>query len=233
MSNRDKTRANSFDRRAGLLQTLKVIEVGVGKSILDLGCGIGQFTPMFLDKFERVVGLDPSIESLREARIASARVEYIEGWGESFTLNEKFDTISMDNLLEHVDDPIAVLKNCKKHLANAGRIVAQVPNAESITRRLGVLMGLIDSLGNISEQERTFFGHQRTYTLAQLEADAKKAGLRVLESGGILYKPLPNDTLEKICVENGEQWAKKFIDALLEFGKDRPRECAYVYVVCD
>src|SRR3989344_5339304 len=100
----DKVRANEFDQWVGRLQTIKAMELSRGKSILDVGCGIGQFTPMFLEKFERVVGLDPSENYLRVARKNNKNVEYIVGWGEKFKLKEKFDTITMNMLLEHVDD---------------------------------------------------------------------------------------------------------------------------------
>ena len=56
----DEVRANEFDQWVGKLQTEKAIELGVGESILDIGCGVGQFTPLFLYRFKRVVGLDPS-----------------------------------------------------------------------------------------------------------------------------------------------------------------------------
>lgn len=232
MSNKaDIVRANEFDQWVGRLQTLKVIELGRGKSILDIGCGIGMFTPMYLEKFESVVGLDPSEEYLKEARKKS-RVEYIVGWGETFKLNEKFDTITMNMLLEHVDDPIKLLKNCKRHLKRNGRIIAQVPNANSITRRLGVLMGVIDSINNITDKERNFYGHQRVYTLNTLRTDVKKAGLKIVKSGGILYKPLPNETLLDICQKKGKKWTENFLDALIKFGNDKPEDCANLFVVC-
>lgn len=228
----DQVRANEFDGWVGLIQTLHSIQLGVGKSILDIGCGIGQFTPLFLNKFERVIGLDPSIAFLEEARKVNNRVEYLQGYGETFSLDEKFDTIIMNNLLEHVDDPVEVFINCKTHLAKKGRIIVQVPNSESVTRRLGVLMNLIDNTDDISEKERNFYGHKRVYTLKTLEDDCKKAGLKVIAKGGILYKPLPNEMLLKICKEQGQEWTEKFLDALVEFGKDRPEECAQIYCVC-
>lgn len=229
----DKVRANEFDQWVGRLQTIKVMELSRGQSILDIGCGIGQFTPMFLGKFKRVVGLDPSEKYLRIARKANSKVEYIVGWGEKFKLNERFDTITMNMLLEHVDNPVALLKNCKKNLAKGGRILAQVPNANSVTRRLGVLMGVIDNINHISDKERNYYGHQRTYTLDTLTSDCKKSGLKVVEKGGFMFKPLPNEMLGKICRERGVVWTRKFMDALVKFGADRPEDCANLYVVCE
>lgn len=223
-------RANKFDAVVGMWQTRKSISMGVGESLLDIGCGIGQYTPMFCDYFSMVVGLDPDEKNLKIARSANTKVAYVYGWGETFKLNQKFDTINMTNLLEHVDSPVKLLKNCKEHLNKGGRIIAQVPNSLSITRRLGVLMDLIDSTNDISDKERYFYGHQRVYTLKTLERDFKKAGLKIVESGGILYKPLPNEDLYKIYCSKTETEKELFMQALIEFGKDRPNECAQIYV---
>ena len=227
---KDEVRANEFDEWVGEIQTLKALDLGVGESILDIGCGIGQFTPLFLWKFKRVVGLDPSEEYLKVARETGGRVEYVQGLGEAF--EGKFDTINMTNLLEHVNNPVLLLENCKRNLNPGGRIIAQVPNANSITRRLGVLMEIIDSIENISSTERDKYGHQRVYTLDSLVRDAEAASLKVVEKGGILYKPFPNEMLLKICKEKGKEWTKKFLKALVEFGKDRPEDCAQLYISC-
>ena len=138
----------------------------------------------------------------------------------------------MNNLLEHVDDPVELLENCKRHLAKGGRLIAQVPNCESITRRLGVLMGVIGDISDISEKERDFYGHQRIYTLKSLEGACREAGLKVMRSVGILYKPLPNLELEYLCQKNGEAWTERFLKALVKFGEKRPTECAYLFVKC-
>ena len=230
MSYLDKVRANLFDQWVGKIQTDKVIELGVGDWFLDIGCGVGQFTPMYLFKWKYVVGLDPNEEYLNIARKANNKVTYIQDYGETFETPTRFDTITMNMLLEHVDDPIALLVNCRKHLSNKGRIIVQVPNSRSITRRLGVLMGLIDSTNNISEKEKEFYGHKRVYTMKTLIADCEKAGLRVIKKGGILYKPLPNEMLLKLCKEYGNEWKDKFLRALVKFGEDRPEECANLYL---
>jgi 2-polyprenyl-3-methyl-5-hydroxy-6-metoxy-1,4-benzoquinol methylase len=229
----NRVRANEFDQWVGRLQTIKAMELGRGTSILDIGCGVGQFTPMFLKRFTRVVGLDASETFVESARKGNNGIEYILGWGDRFSLDEKFDTISMNMLLEHVDDPVALLKNCKRHLARKGRILAQVPNANSVTRRIGVLMGIIDSISNISDKERNFFGHKRTYTLSSLVADCEKAGLNVVEKGGLLFKPLPTEALGKICKTHGKIWTDNFMAALVKFGEDRPEDCANLYVACE
>jgi len=229
----DKVRANEFDIMVGKRQVQKCAELGLGDSLLDVGCGIGMFTPIYLTGFRRVVGLDSDKEHLEEALKQRNNVEYIEGWGETFELDEKFDTITMTNLLEHVDSPEVVLRNCKRHLKPGGRIIAQVPNSESVTRKIGVSMGLIDSTEDISEKERDFYGHKRIYTLRSLEKDVIDAGLRVVDSGGFFYKPLPNEMLYEICSGRGEEWTFNFMNALVTLGEERPQDCAALYVLCE
>ena len=117
------TRANDFDRLVGKIQTEYAIKYGVGNSLLDIGCGVGEYTPLFLSRFKRVVGLDPSKEYLKEAKQNTQGISYLLGYGETFTTNERFDTISMNNILEHVDDPIALLQNCKNTLNMAEELL--------------------------------------------------------------------------------------------------------------
>jgi 2-polyprenyl-3-methyl-5-hydroxy-6-metoxy-1,4-benzoquinol methylase len=225
------TRANDFDRLVGKIQTEYAIKYGVGNSLLDIGCGVGEYTPLFLSRFKRVVGLDPSKEYLKEAKQNTQGISYLLGYGETFTTNERFDTISMNNILEHVDDPIALLQNCKKHLKYGGRIIVQVPNKNSVTRRLGVLMGLIPSIEHISEKERDFYGHQRAYDLDSLNRDCKRAELSIVTQGGILYKPLPNEVLLKIYQEMENK--AEFLNALIDFGNEHESDCACIYTVCE
>lgn len=223
-------RANQFDQWVGELQTLKSLQLGVGESLLDIGCGIGQFTPLFCRKFKQVVGLDPDERCLKVARLGNQKPTYVQGYGETFKFTQKFDTINMTNLLEHVDNPVKLLKNCKKHLNKGGRIIAQVPNANSITRRLGVIMGVIDSIKNISDREINVYGHQRVYTIKSLVKDFEKAGLKPVVTGGLLYKPLPNEILGEICKKRGDKWRRSFMDTLVKFGEDKTEDCAQIYV---
>jgi|WetSurMetagenome_2_1015567.scaffolds.fasta_scaffold10540_9 2-polyprenyl-3-methyl-5-hydroxy-6-metoxy-1,4-benzoquinol methylase len=225
-------RANKFDQWIGELQTKKSIDYGVGNSILDIGCGIGMFTPMFLTKFKEVVGLDPSEEYLKIARKKNKQVDYVVGYGETFKSKHKFDTINMNMLLEHVDNPVKLLKNCKRLLSPNGRIIIQVPNSESIARRLGVIMCIIPSLNDISKREKEIYGHKRVYNQDTLEMDCHKAGLKVLWKQGLLYKPLSNSLLLELCKKHGQRWTKKFIHALFILGKGHISECANLIIVC-
>src|SRR3990167_7031136 len=117
MSLKEKTRANTFDRWMGVKQTQLSMKLGTGTSILDIGCGVCEFTPMFKERFRDVVGLDMDEKMITEAIQNTQGVGFILGDASKFSTKARFDTISMNNLLEHVEDPVAVLRNCEKHLS--------------------------------------------------------------------------------------------------------------------
>lgn len=104
------------------------------RTILDIGCGTGYA----LDTAKRS-GLETyGIELSRTAaEIAAARghtvfqtlVEDLDSkW------NGRFDLISMNQLLEHVPDPVGVVKNCVRLLSPRGVIAIAVPSATGILR---------------------------------------------------------------------------------------------------
>jgi len=175
-----------------------------------------------------VVGLDVLESCVNEAKKLNHEIDFILGDASCFKLPEKFGTISLNNVLEHVESPLRVLVNARHHLLSDGRIIIHVPNRETIARKLGVLMGIIPSVYDISEKEREFFGHKRTYDIESLISECEKASLNVEKIGGLLYKPLPNTDLWELYKNKGEV----FLDALMKFGEDRPEESSTLYAVC-
>ena len=186
------TRDNEFDARVGILQMEKALELSVGDRLLEIGCGEGRYTQMFFEKFDLVVGLDLDKKNVEKAREQLGEGVYVTADAQDFDLGEKFDTILVANILEHVDRPIDVLKCAKKHLTDKGRIIIIVPNAWSFNRQIGKEMGLIKELNKVPEEQVKRFGHKRVYDPFTLSADIGEAGLEIIESGGIVFKPFAN-----------------------------------------
>jgi ubiquinone/menaquinone biosynthesis C-methylase UbiE len=103
---------------------------------LDLGCG-HQLFPKWMDTWEKdqqvlsarsktFVGIDYDLRSLREHGALKNRVR-----GDIERLpfkNQSFDLITANVVLEHVKDPIAVLKEVHRVLKPGGRFIFHTPN---------------------------------------------------------------------------------------------------------
>lgn len=108
------------------------------KSILDIGCGLGQ-TMISLTKlgYKNVSGIDVSAEAIDSAKKNNLKVQEISSIRE-YALNceQKYDLIIMSHVLEHLEkkEVIDTLKIIKSSLLDSGgKLLLVVPNAQSNT----------------------------------------------------------------------------------------------------
>lgn len=215
-----------------------------GSSLLDVACGDGLMTAEFSEHFRRVVGVDASGQHLAQALARVPSAEFHECLIEDFDTDERFDSIFMLDLLEHVADPIAVLRKVAGFLAEDGVLIVHVPNALAINRQLAVLMGTLESCEELSPFDINIAGHRRSYSLATLSADIETAGLKVVNTGGVFYKMLSTPQMDWF-LKNGlwdeggfgwgrvgaepRDWKSEFCRASYELGNERPEDCNIVY----
>jgi 2-polyprenyl-3-methyl-5-hydroxy-6-metoxy-1,4-benzoquinol methylase len=235
---------NEYNSVVGYYQVQSCLEFARGPAVLDLPCGDGLLTSMFSSHFERVVGVDASSVHLARARQRLPEVEFHEALIEDLQLDEKFNTVLMLNVLEHVVDPIFALRKAAGFLADDGVLIAHVPNANAINRRIAVLMGTLESCEELSPFDLNVAGHRRSYTLQTLTADIRKAGLKVQDTGGVFYKMLSTPQIDwflrnGLWKEGGfgwgrvgakpRDWKAEFCRACYEIGKERPEDCNIIF----
>jgi 2-polyprenyl-3-methyl-5-hydroxy-6-metoxy-1,4-benzoquinol methylase len=204
----------------------KILELCKGGSILELGCGEGLITHRLVDHFEKIVAVDGSDVCIEKAKrkidkTKMEKVTFIVSLFEEFETDEKFDNIVLSHVLEHVVDPVYILKKAKNWIKKGGSIIIIVPNASSLHRRIGMNMGLIKSLDELGEHDR-IAGHRRYYNIKKLKEDVFKAGLKIDDVSGILLKPLPNNQMMNLSLE--------VTDAFFEIGKELPEYCAEICI---
>lgn len=197
-----------------------------GDSCLEFGCADGDGTKILLKHFKKIVGIDGSKRLIDRAslEIKNKRVKFIHSFFEKVNLKEKFDVIILGHVLEHVDDPIKVLKSAKKFLKKNSIMIVDVPNALSIHRQVGVLMGMIPTEYSLNSADLSI-GHQRVYDIGLLKSNVQRAGLKIIFEGGLFLKPFSNAQLEPFLDKRG-------IYAFNEVGKKYPDIAAEIYVVC-
>ena len=98
---------------------LDATDVGLGTSVLDLGCGAGLFARAAADRGARVTGIDTSATAVRLAAAEVPQGTFAVGAAEHPPPGP-FDVVTAVQLLAHVADPVAVLAAA----ARSGRVVA-------------------------------------------------------------------------------------------------------------
>ncbi|MDY6987438.1 MAG: class I SAM-dependent methyltransferase [Thermodesulfobacteriota bacterium] len=210
-----------------VLEALEIVQNSSLKKALELGCGSGVTTSIYLSHFEAVTVVDGSATYLaraRERNKESQNAEYICSYFEDLKLDYQFDDVIMAHILEHVEDPVGILQQATNWTTSNGKIHIIVPNGLSLHRRVGVELGMLSEPDELpdSEAER---GHRRVYTLAKLEHDISQAGLKLTEARGCLVKVFPDAVLKVIHEE--------YIDALFRISRQvDPGICADLYVTC-
>jgi SAM-dependent methyltransferase len=109
---------------------------GVPGRALDVGCGTGDFLAMLRDTGWDVTGTEWSAGAAAQA---SARhgLNVLVGELDSLSLpSARYDVVMMWHVLEHLPDPVGVLKECARILAPSGFLVVATPNAESLALRV-------------------------------------------------------------------------------------------------
>lgn len=113
--------------------------LGNRNALLDIGCGLGDFIYFLKENSWETTGIEPSKEL---AAIASSRGLKVHNLTlEEYLIKEnpeKFDVITLMNVLEHVPNPSEFILNCKKLLKKDGVMVVKVPNDFSETQKFVV-----------------------------------------------------------------------------------------------
>jgi trans-aconitate methyltransferase len=214
---------------AGVNTTTNLYSAGVfrrwwrGESVLEMGCGDGNTTRILLEDFDDVTVIDGS-RSLADKVAAefpdvTVVCELFERWQPA----RKYDTVVLNHTLEHVHDPVEVLRYAAGWLAVDGVICASVPSAGSLHRQAAVLMGLLPAENSLTPSDHRG-GHRRVSTPGEFRSQFTQAGLEVDHSGGYWLKPLSNG-------QTDEWFTPEMIDAFMELGERYPELAAETYVI--
>jgi trans-aconitate methyltransferase len=170
--------------------------------VLELGVGHGHSTKKFSEFFAELTVVDgsPSVIEQFASAHPHCNAKIVESYFEAFETDHRFDVIVMGFVLEHVDDPIAILRRYRKLLTPSGRCFVAVPNAENLNRRFGHAAGMLHDIMALNDGDIAL-GHQRLYTVKTLNEAFELAGYEVVRREGIFLKPLPTAKLKLLNFE--------------------------------
>ncbi len=202
-------------------------------NVLELGSFQGAFTERLRKRFNKIVCVEASDGAITIAKQKQSLrdVKFIHSTFETVNLDTTYHNIIMTHVLEHLDDPVAVLKRVNNEwLTKHGRFFVACPNANAPSRQIAVNMGLISHNTAITSAEAEH-GHKITYTLDTLERDAKDAGLKVIHRGGIFFKALANFQWDRLL--QTDIISKEYLDGCYQLGQKYPDLCSSIFLVCE
>lgn len=203
----------------------------VNGNALELGSFRGDFTSKIENLFQDLTCIEASNEAMEIAKEKLPNVTFVNELFENVSLNQKYDNIIMTHVLEHVTDPVAVLKRVNNEwLSDKGRFFLVCPNANAPSRQIAVKMGLITHNNAITPAEREH-GHHITYTLDTLERDARAAGLKVVYRSGIFFKALANFQWDRLL--QTDIISKEYLEGCYQLGQIYPDLCSSIFLLCE
>lgn len=122
-------------------QTCKIIKNI--KSVIDVGCGDGYRDFIFAQQpgIEKVIGFDNTPACVEQANkyYPHPKIQRFCADIRDDDLAQKFgtvDLVSSFNVIEHLKDPTAFIKNCSKLIKKEGYLVLETPNKNRLQNRL-------------------------------------------------------------------------------------------------
>ena len=211
--------------------------VGPPATLLEVGCGSGAVATHLHRRGYRITGIDTSATLVEKAHCRCPEATFIVG--DINQLREgPFDVVGLFDVLEHLSDPLTMLKGCLPMARPGTLFIATVPAQRA-------LHTVIDDLS----------GHKRRYEPGELAALFSACGLANVEERGIFRSTVPLQKLlrrrargrhadELTEEEKRAQWAANFripplplnlllgavctVERVIGFGRSRDRAGASV-----
>ena len=195
-----------------------------GSTALELGPAEGQMTNYLINDFSKLTIVDAA-SKLLDLIPNHPNLIKINSLFENYEPQEKFDTIFLEHILEHIEYPVSLLNRVKDWLSPKGKILIGVPNANSFHRLVACKMGMLKNPYDLNERDLAQ-GHRRVYTAQTFKDDLDAANLNINYIGGCFFKPLSNSQIQS-------NWSEDMINGFFELGKDFQYNAADIYAICD
>jgi hypothetical protein len=131
------------------------------RAVLDIGAGSGIFSKQLLQAgAESAICIDPAYQEERRELFNGKPIRFLRQIG-----SEKCDLILLMDVLEHVDDDVALIRSALVGAAEHAYVLITVP-----------------AFQRLFSAHDIFLEHKRRYTLRQVEGMVRAAGLELLST---------------------------------------------------
>jgi 2-polyprenyl-3-methyl-5-hydroxy-6-metoxy-1,4-benzoquinol methylase len=181
--------------------------IGHGKRVLDVGCAGGHIAQALRNRGNTVVGIELDRQAAAKAGEFCERVIVADLDAFDFDAlgEDRFDVVLASDVLEHLKDPVRVLKRLGTLVADDGIVVLSLPNVAHASVRLALMQGSFPyaDVGLLDRTHLRFFT-RGTVLEAVAHADLEVIDLHTIdaepEAGGVPFDPakLPPGVMESV-----------------------------------
>jgi SAM-dependent methyltransferase len=163
--------------------------------ILDVGTADGYLGAILKNSGHSVVGVEQDNASVQNAKAHYESFHAVDLETYDFPLRGEFDYILFADVLEHLRDPLTILRRSLRSVKPTGEVIVSVPNVANLVVRTSLLFGRFD----YSERGILDSSHLRFFTLASFRELMEDASLRIVE---LVPTPLPVQLVFPITERN-------------------------------
>lgn len=168
-------------------------------TLIDLGAAGGELGEAVRSQFDRTIGFEYNVSCIGDLRprFDGVMITDLETLRQ---LPGRPRAVVLADVLEHLRNPVALLRLVREALADDGTLFVSVPNIANITVRLGLLFGVFEY------RERGILDHThlRFYTMRTIRREIEAAGFQIIAVRGSsvpirLIVPWLPEVLMRIC----------------------------------
>jgi 2-polyprenyl-3-methyl-5-hydroxy-6-metoxy-1,4-benzoquinol methylase len=155
--------------------------VGYNKSVLEVGCSSGYITKILAERGCDVIGIEVDPDAAKAAekwaeRVVVGNIDEGEVW--HYVKDESFDVVLLGDVLEHLHDPLASLREAVRKVKPSGFVVTSLPNVAHGDVRMSLMQGQF----RYSDKGLLDRTHLKFFTLESARELLTEAGLLTVET---------------------------------------------------
>lgn len=185
--------------------------IGSPHRVLDIGISRGDFAAALARHGNRVVGVDISAQAVSLSRARGIEAYRLDVETDPLTELGEFDGALMLEIVEHLIDPLFVLRKVREIIRPGGWLVLSTPNAAYVKWRLELLRGELPAFGEArrfpSEPRPYNLFHKTPLTIGCLRRLLEMSGFRLVHLAPEDYGVSPR--WDKPVVRGTREWLRR------------------------
>ncbi len=163
-----------------------------GKKVLDVGCGGGILTESLAQSGAQAKGIDLSEKALKVADLHSlesgvtVQYEYISAEDLAAKEPAQYDVVTCMEMLEHVPDPLSIIKACASLVKPGGKVFFSTLNRNPKS----YLLAVIGAEYILRMLPKGTHDYKKFIKPSELNGFLREAGLEMNEIMGLTYNPI-------------------------------------------